>query len=89
VVKLLAEQLGSHIKKEAENRGVSILWRDNIGGKDLSMQSYVGKNHLKEGQFGAICIIKSMENVGTYWNKDIISSYPHSIASFIAKAISI
>ena len=30
VIKLLAEQLGSHIKKEAENKGVPILWRDNI-----------------------------------------------------------
>ena len=71
VIKLLAEQLGSHIKKEAENKGVPILWRENIGGKDVCMQSYVEQNYLKEGQFGTLCIIKSMENVGTYWNKDI------------------
>jgi len=71
VIKLLAEQLGSHIKKEAENKGVPILWRENIGGKNVCMQSYVEQNYLKEGQFGTLCIIKSMENVGTYWNKDI------------------
>ncbi|MGC1391937.1 MAG: hypothetical protein WA816_12950 [Bacteroidales bacterium] len=73
VIKLLAEQLGSHIRKEAENKGVPILWRDNIGGKDLNMQRYVEQNYVREGLFGTICIIKSMENVGTYWNKDIIT----------------
>jgi hypothetical protein len=73
VIKLLAEQLGTHIKKESERRCVPILWRENIGGKNICMQEYVQNNYLKEGKFGTICIIKSMENVGTYWNKDIIT----------------
>jgi hypothetical protein len=71
VIKLLAEQLGAHIKKEADNKGIPILWRDNLGGKDMSMQSHVEQNYLKQGVFGTICIIKSLENTGTYWNKDI------------------
>ena len=71
VIRLLAEQLNAHIKKEAASRGVPILWRESIGGKDLNMQSYVEKEYLRDGIFGTICIIKSLENTGTYWNKDI------------------
>lgn len=71
VIKLLAEQLNSHIRKEAESKGVPILWRENIGGKDVCMQSFVEQNYLKQGVFGTICIIKSLENTGTYWNKDV------------------
>lgn len=71
VVRLLAEQLSSHITKEAGIKAVPILWRENIGGADLNMQSYVEQNYLKDGLFGTICIIKAMENVRTLWNKDI------------------
>ena len=32
VIKLLAEQLSAHIKKEAVKLDVPILWRENLGG---------------------------------------------------------
>lgn len=71
VIKLLAEQLNAHIKKEADKLDISILWRENLGGNGISMQDYVQDNYLKEGRFGTICIIKAMENVSTYWNREI------------------
>ena len=71
VIKLLAEQLGVHIKKEAERLDIPILWRENLGGKGISMQDYVQDNYLKEGKFGTLCIIKAMENVSTYWSREI------------------
>ncbi len=71
VIKLLAEQLSAHIKKEAVKLDVPILWRENLGGSGISMQDYVQDNYLKEGKFGTICVIKAMENVSTYWNREI------------------
>jgi hypothetical protein len=71
VIKLLSSQLASHITKTAESQKVPILWRDNIGGKEVKMQDYVEQNYLQPNKFGVICIIKAMENVRTWWNKNI------------------
>jgi hypothetical protein len=71
VIKLLASQLSSHITKTAAKLNVPLLWRDNLGGKSVKMQDYVEQNYLKRNEFGVICIIKSMENAQTLWNKEI------------------
>lgn len=73
IIKLLAEQLGSHIKKESERLSVPILWRENLGGNEISMQEYVEDNYLQKGKFGSLCIIKVMENVCTYWNREVMT----------------
>ena len=71
VIKLLSSQLSEHISKTAEMLNIPLLWRDNIGGKEVKMQDYVEQNYLKRNKFGVICIIKTMENVQTLWNKEI------------------
>ena len=71
IIRLLAEQLSTHITKRANQLGIPVIWRATIGGKSVSMQDFVEQNYLKKGQFGAICIIKAMENVRSFWNKEI------------------
>jgi len=71
VIQLLAKQLSSHITKKAAEFGIPILWRENIGGSDVSMQDYVEQRYLEPGKFGVICIIKALETVRTLWNKEI------------------
>ena len=71
VFKLLSDQLNSHIKKVAEREDVPILWRENYGGKDLRMQSFVEENYYTDNKFGTICIIKSLEYMSCYWHKRV------------------
>ena len=71
VFKLFSDQLNSHIKKQAERDGIPILWRDNLGGKDLEMLSFVEEKYYDKNKFGTICIIKSLEYMGSFWNKQI------------------
>ena len=71
VFKLFSGQLNSHIKKAASKNGIPLLWRENHGGKDLEMQSFVEEHYCEEDNFGAICIIKSLEFTGCFWNKQV------------------
>lgn len=71
VFKLLSDQLNSHIKKFASKEHIPILWRDNHGGKEMEMQSFVEKNYFDPKKLGVICIIKSLEFMSCYWNKQI------------------
>jgi hypothetical protein len=71
VFKLFSDQLNSHIKKVALKNNIPLLWRENYGGKDLEMQSFVEENYYRKDKFGAICIIKSLEFMGCFWNKQV------------------
>ena len=71
IFKLLCDQLNSHIKKVAAKHEVPVLWRDNYGGKELQMQSFVEGNYYQKEKFGPICIIKSLEFMGCFWNKQV------------------
>lgn len=71
VFKLFSDQLNSHIKKLAAKLDVPILWRENHGGKEMEMQSYVEEHYFDPKKLGVICIIKSLEFMGCYWNKQI------------------
>lgn len=71
VFKLFSDQLNSHIKKVASKHNIPILWRNNHGGKDLEMQAFVEENYYHKDKFGAICIIKSLEFMGCFWNKQV------------------
>ncbi len=71
VFKLLSDQLNNHIKKFSEKLNVPILWRENHGGKEMEMQSYVEENYFNPNKLGVICIIKSLEFMNCYWNKQI------------------
>lgn len=71
VFKLLSDQLNNHIKKLATKLDVPILWRENHGGKEMEMQSYVEENYFDPNKLGVICIIKSLEFMKCYWNKQI------------------
>jgi len=71
VFKLLSNQLNNHIKKLATRLDVPILWRENHGGKEMKMQSYVEEKYFNTNKIGVICIIKSLEFMNCYWNKQI------------------
>ena len=71
VFKLFSDQLTSHIKKLATQLNVPILWRDNHGGKEMEMQSYVEKHYFNPNKIGVLCIVKSLEFMSCYWNKQI------------------
>ena len=71
VFKLFSDQLNSHIKKLALKFDVPILWRDSHGGKEMEMQSYVEEHYYNPKKLGVICIIKSLEFMSCYWNKQI------------------
>jgi hypothetical protein len=71
VFKLLSDQLNSHIKKLADKFEVPILWRENYGGKEMEMQSYVMEHYYDPKKIGVICIVKALEFMGVYWNKQI------------------
>ncbi len=58
VFKLFSDQLTSHIKKLATQLDVPILWRDNHGGKEMEMQSYVEKHYFNPNKIGVLCIVK-------------------------------
>ncbi len=61
----------SHIKKLAVKFEVPILWRDNHGGKEMEMQSYVEEYYFNQKKLGVVCIIKSLEFMSCYWNKQL------------------
>jgi len=71
VFKLFSDQLNSHIKKLAFKLDVPILWRENHGGKEMEMQSYVEEHYFNPNKLGVICIVKSLEFMSCYWNRDI------------------
>jgi len=71
IFKLFADQLNNHIKKLAAKLDVPILWRDSHGGKEMEMQSYVEKHYFNPKNLGVICIIKSLEFMSCYWNKQV------------------
>ena len=76
VLTLLRDQLKKHIEKQAKNHDIPILWWNNYGGgKNGSKSAFVEKNYLrrakKEGHFGPLCIIKSVENVRTAWSRQL------------------
>jgi hypothetical protein len=77
VLKLLTDQLNSHIKKEAERLNVNIHWWGTT-----EKEKYHSKIDFVESQYSnqlkavnkkskVICIIKALENVGTFANKDV------------------
>lgn len=71
VFKLFSDQLNNHIKKLANKLDVPILWRDNYGGREMQMQNYVQENYYDPNKTGVICIIKSMEFMSCYWNRQV------------------
>ncbi len=71
IFKLFSDQLNSHIKKLAVKFEVPILWRDNHGGKEMEMQSYVEEYYFNQKKLGVVCIIKSLEFMSCYWNKQL------------------
>ena len=71
IFKLFSDRLNSHIKKLAAKFDVPILWRDSYGGKEMEMQSYVEKNYFNPKKLGVVCIIKSLEFMSCYWNKQV------------------
>lgn len=71
VFKLFSDQLNAHIKKLALKLDVPILWRESHGGKEMEMQSYVEKHYFNPQKLGVICIIKSLEFMACYWNKQV------------------
>ncbi len=71
IFKLLSDQLNSHIKKLAAKYEVPILWRESHGGKQMEMQSFVEENYFDLKKTGVICIVKSLEFMSCYWNKQV------------------
>ena len=77
VLNTLTDQLSSHIKKTADNLGVSIHWwgsEEKEGYKHkLGLVQDIYRKELKKVQKGdkVICIIKSLGNTRTFANKDI------------------
>lgn len=77
VLKLMTDQLNSHIKKEAERLKINIHWWGTS-----EKEKYHSKIDLVEAQYckhlqrvnkksKVICIIKAVENVGTFANKQV------------------
>lgn len=77
VLKSLTDQLNSHIKKIADNYGISIHWWG-----ELEKGKYHSKLDFVESQYSSIlekgsnksrliCIIKSLENTRTFANKEV------------------
>lgn len=77
VLKLLTDQLNSHIKKESERLNINIHWWGAA-----EKEKYHSKIDLVEAQYSkqlqtvnkkskVICIIKAVENIGTFANKEI------------------
>ena len=77
VLKLLTDQLNSHIKKVAEQKGVEIHWwgkgeKEKYHSKiDFVNARYKKEVERKQSTDNVICIIKSLENVRTFANKQI------------------
>ncbi|HBX51227.1 MAG TPA: hypothetical protein DEH02_09205 [Bacteroidales bacterium] len=77
VLKTLTDQLNSHIKKAADNLGVEVHWWSSAeSAKYRSNIDFVEERYSKELQelsvkSKVICIIKSLENVRTFANKEI------------------
>lgn len=77
VLKTLTDQLNSHIKKAANNLGIEVHWWSSAeNAKYRSKIDFVEEHYSKELQelnvkSKVICIIKSLENVRTFANKEI------------------
>jgi hypothetical protein len=77
VIKLLTDQLNSHLKKESERLNINIHWWGTE-----EKEKYHSKIDFVEAQYSkqietvnkkskVICIIKAVENVGTFANKEV------------------
>lgn len=77
VLKLLTEQLNSHIKKEAECLNINIHWwgtneKEKYHSKiDFVETQYSNQLKAVNKKSKLICIIKAVENIGTFANKEI------------------
>jgi hypothetical protein len=77
VLKLLTDQLNSHIKKEAERLNINIHWwgteeKDKYHSKiDFVEAQYSNQIETVNKKSKVICIIKAVENVGTFANKEV------------------
>jgi len=77
VIKLLTDQLNSHIQKQAERLGVKIHWwgaseKKNYHSKiDLVEKHYQSELQQINLQDRVLCIIKSIESAGTFANKEV------------------
>jgi hypothetical protein len=77
VLKLFTDQLNSHIKKEAERLNINIHWwgtdeKEKYHSKiDFVEAHYSNQLQTVNKKSKAICIIKAVENVGTFANKEI------------------
>jgi hypothetical protein len=79
ILKLLTDQLNSHIKKEAERLGITIHWWGAAEKKkyhskvDLVEAQYCKQLQTVNKKSKVICIIKAVENVGTFANKEVLT----------------
>lgn len=77
VLKLMTDQLNSHIKKEAERLNINIHWwgiaeKEKYHSKiDLVEAQYSNQLQTVNKKSKVICIIKALENVGTFANKEV------------------
>lgn len=77
VLKILTDQLNSHIKKQSERLGISIHWwgveeKEKYKNKlEFVEAKYSNQINTINKKNQVICIIKAVENVGTFVNKEI------------------
>jgi len=77
VLKLLTDQLNSHIKNLSEKENIKIHWWGNLEKEkyhsklDFIKDIYIPDINKKQKNDKIICIIKATENVRTFANKDI------------------
>jgi hypothetical protein len=79
VLKLLTDQLNSHIKKEVERLNIKIHWwgteeKEKYHSKiDFVEAHYSRQQKISNKKSKVICVIKALENVGTFANKEILT----------------
>lgn len=77
VLKLLTDQLNSHINKQATKMNIPLHWwgkdeNKNYNSKlDFVKQIYQNQVNAKQKTDSVICIIKALENTNTFANKEI------------------
>lgn len=77
VLKLMTDQFNSHIKKEAERLNINIHWwgteeKEKYHSKiDFVEAQYSNQVETVNKKSKVICIIKAIENVGTFANKEV------------------
>lgn len=82
VMRILTDQLNSHIEKESKTKGIPIIWWPGVdGGKNGAKSDYVNEHYARKwggSDNHTFCILTDTESTTSYTAKTIQSKRPES-----------